>query len=147
MGVIKYLVAGRAKAYMHVDALSIMEKGDGNEHSKKDPAVRRKELAEAASGPILTWLGERLLAGLCDPPSTITLTCILNHLPPSPQLSKIYSMLAEEASKPFIEGDDTPNIIENTASNMMLKKIIIKDKERDKLGEQLFSQVLLDTVD
>jgi len=145
--VIKYLVAGRAKAYMHVDALSIMEKGDGNEHSKKDPAVRRKELAEAASGPILTWLGERLLAGLYDPPSTITFTCILNHLPPSPQLSKIYSMLAEEASKPFIEGDETPNIIENTASSMMLKKIIIKDKERDKLGVDTFSKILMTTVD
>ena len=40
-----------------------------------------------------------------------------------------------------------PNIIENTASNMLLKKVILKDKERKERGEQLFSQVLLDTVD
>jgi len=145
--VIKYLLAGREKAYTYPAVLAIMEKGDGNEHSKKDPAVRRKELSEAASGPILTWLGERLLAGLYDPPSTITFTCILNHLPPSPQLSQIFSMLAEEASKPFINGDETPNIIENTASNMLLKKVIIKDKERDKLGVETFSKVLMTTVD
>jgi len=145
--VIKYLLAGREKAYTYPAVLAIMEKGDGNEHSKKDPAVRRKELAEAASGPILTWLGERLLAGLYDPPSTITFTCILNHLPPSPQLSQIFSMLAEEASKPFINGDETPNIIENTASNMLLKKVIIKDKERDKLGVETFSKILMTTVD
>eukprot|EP00091_Calanus_sinicus_P021329 TRINITY_DN6257_c0_g1_i1.p1 TRINITY_DN6257_c0_g1~~TRINITY_DN6257_c0_g1_i1.p1 ORF type:complete len:116 (+),score=47.04 TRINITY_DN6257_c0_g1_i1:410-757(+) len=56
-------------------------------------------------------------------------------------------MLAEEASKPFIEGEATPNIIENTASNMLLKKIILKDKERDKQGVETFSKVLLSTVD
>eukprot|EP00090_Calanus_glacialis_P027679 TRINITY_DN4384_c0_g1_i1.p1 TRINITY_DN4384_c0_g1~~TRINITY_DN4384_c0_g1_i1.p1 ORF type:complete len:639 (-),score=253.64 TRINITY_DN4384_c0_g1_i1:48-1964(-) len=145
--VVKYLVAGRNKTYTFPDALAIMEKGDGNEHSKKDPAVRRKELAEAASGPILNWLGERLQAGLYDPPSTITITCILNSLPHSPQLSKVWGMLAEEASKPFIEGEATPNIIENTASNMLLKKIILKDKERDKLGVETFAKVLLSTVD
>jgi len=145
--VVKYLVAGRDKAYTYPDILTIMEKGDGNEHSKKDPAVRRKELTEAASGPILNWLGERLQAGLYDPPSTITFTCILNHLPHSEHLNKIWGLLAEEASKPFIEGEGTPNIIENTASNMLLKKIILKDKERDKLGVETFSKVLLSTVD
>eukprot|EP00092_Neocalanus_flemingeri_P002616 GFUD01002803.1.p1 GENE.GFUD01002803.1~~GFUD01002803.1.p1 ORF type:complete len:662 (+),score=236.91 GFUD01002803.1:62-1987(+) len=145
--VVKYLVAGRDKTYTMPDAITIMAKGDGNEHSKKDPAVRRKELAEAASGPILKWLGERLQAGLYDPPSTINFTCILNHLPHSEQLSKVWGLLAEEASKPFIEGDGTPNIIENTASNMLLKKIILKDKEREKLGVETFSKVLLSTVD
>ena len=73
----------------------------------------------------------------------------------------MWTLLAEEASKPFIQvlnsesgflktilqGDDTPNIIENTASNMLLKKVVQKDKERKGRGEQLFSQVLLDTVD
>jgi len=145
--VVKYLVAGRDKAYTYPDALTIMQKGDGNEHSKKDPVVRRKELAEAASGSILSWLAERLLAGLYDPPSTITFTCILNHLPHSEQLSKVWGLLAEEASKPFVEGEATPNIIENTASNMLLKKIILKDKERNKLGVETFSKVLLSTVD
>merc|ERR1712071_145721 len=62
-----YLVAGRDKAYTYPDALTIMQKGDGNEHSKKDPVVRRKELAEAACGSILAglrkgcWLGYTIL--------------------------------------------------------------------------------------
>jgi len=145
--VVKYLVAGRDKTYTYPAAITIMEKGDGNEHTKKDSAVRRKELIEAASTPILNWLVERLLAGLYDPPSTITFTCILNNLPHSDQLAKVWSLLAEEASKPFIAGDDTPNIIENTAGNMLLKKIILKDKERNKKGVETFSKVLLSTLE
>ena len=56
-------------------------------------------------------------------------------------------MLAKEASKPLIAGDDTPNIIENTAGNMLLKKIILKDKERCKQGVDTFCKVLLSTVE
>jgi len=145
--VFKYLVAGRNKAYTCPDVLTILEMGDGNEHTKKDPIVRRKELGEAASGPILNYLAERLLAGLYDPPSTITFTCFLNNLPYSEQLKKVWGMLAEEASKPFVEGDDTPNIIENSAANMLLKKIILKDKERKTNGTETFSKVLLTTVE
>merc|ERR1719334_275927 len=145
--VIKYLVAGRNTAYTPADIIAIMEKGDGNEHSKKDPLIRRKELAEAASAAILSYMSDRLLAGLYDAPSTITFTCILNNLPPSNQLLKVWEMLAEEASKPFILGDDTPNIIENTASNMLLKKMIKKDKERNLSGEATFSKILLTALD
>merc|ERR1711936_123488 len=131
--VIKYLVAGREAAYTYPDVLEIMKRGDGNEHSKKEMAVK--------------WLASQLQAGLYIPPTTITFTCLLNHLPANQQLSDVWTLLAEEASKPFIQGDDTPNIIENTASNMLLKKVVQKDKERKGRGEQLFSQVLLDTVD
>merc|ERR1712209_120051 len=114
------------------DAIEIMKKGDGNENSRKEMGVRRSELLESIAPAVLKWLASHLQSGLFIPPTTITFTCLLNHLP---------------ASKPFIQGDDMPNIIENTASNMLLKKVILKDKERKERGEQLFSQVLLDTVD
>ena len=42
---------------------------------------------------------------------------------------------------------DTPNIIENTASNMMLKKIILKDKERHAAGAKTFSEALLSALE
>lgn len=145
--VVKYLVAGRDKAYTYPDTVKLLEGGDNNEHSKKDPVVRRKELLEVAAPTALRWLGERLLAGLYDPPSTITFTAVLNNVPHSDQLSKVWSLLAEEASKPFMEGDGSKNIIEPPASNMLLKKIILKDKERAEKGVETFSSVLLATVD
>jgi len=145
--VVKYLFAGRESAYTYPDAIEIMKKGDGNENSKKEMGVRRSELLESIAPAVLKWLASHLQSGLFIPPTTITFTCLLNHLPASQQLSDVWTLLAEEASKPFIQGDDMPNIIENTASNMLLKKVILKDKERKERGEQLFSQVLLDTVD
>jgi len=145
--VVKYLVAGRDGTYTFPAAVELLSQGDGNIQTKKDPAIRRKELVEVISPTILRWLGERLQAGLYSPPMTITFTCLLNNLPAGEQLSQVWGLLAEEAAKPFIEGEGTPNIIENTASNMLLKKIILKDKDRHAAGEQLFSKVLLTTVD
>ena len=96
----------------------------------------------------MEWLKVKLVPNLFDPPSTITLTCILNNLPASEKLDEVWGLLAEEATKPFLSGEsDTPNIIENTASNMLLKKIIIKDKERHSEGKKTFSEILLSTLD
>lgn len=145
--VIKYLMAGRDKAYTYPDVLALMEKGDGNENTKKDANTKRKELIEAASGPILEWMKAKLVSSLYDPPATITMTCILNHMPASEGLTGLWQLLAEEAAKPFLTGDDAPNIIENTASNMLLKKIILKDKERHAAGVKTFSEVLLSALD
>ena len=144
--VVKYLVAGRDKAYTYPEVVATLQRGDGNEHSKKEAGLRRRELCQAAAGPLLTWLTERLQAGLYDPPSTITFTCILNHMPASEQLTSIWRLLAAEAVKPFSSGDDAPNIIESRASNMMLKKIIQKDGSRAAVEEETLSAVLLGAV-
>jgi pumilio family protein 6 len=146
--VVKYLVAGRDSTYTLPAFVQLLQRGDGNQQSKKDPAVRRAELLEVVAPTALKWLAEQLQAGLYIPPVTITFTCLLNHLPASQQLSRIWALLAEEAAKPFIAGDtDTPNIVEATASNMLLKKVILKDKERLAAGQEMFAKVLMTTVD
>jgi len=145
--VVKYLMAARDPAYIYVDAVKLLEQGDKNETSRKEREVRCQELREVAAVPALTWLAQEIPAGLYDAPSTITFTAIINYSPPSPQLNTVFSLIAEEAAKPFLQGDADPNIVEATASTMMLKKIILKDKERHKKGEPTFSSVLLNTVD
>lgn len=145
--VVKYLVAGRDSTYTYPDQVRLMEMGDGNAQSKKDPAVRRKELVEVVAPSIFKWLAEQLQSGLFIPATTITFTCLLNHLPAGKELSGVWALLAEEACKPWTQGDGMPNIVENTASNMLLKKVILKDKERHARGEEMFAQVLLSTVD
>jgi len=146
--VIKYLMAGRDKTYSYPDTMALLEKGDGNENTKKDFNIKRKELIESASSQLIAWLKEKLVPSLFDPPATITMTCILNNLPAGEKLEELWGLLAEEAVTPFISGEsDTPNIIENTASNMMLKKIILKDKERHAAGAKTFSEVLLSALE
>ena len=58
-----------------------VQKGDGNEHSKKEMAVRRSELLESIAPSAVKWMASQLQAGLYIPPTTITFTCLLNHLP------------------------------------------------------------------
>jgi pumilio family protein 6 len=146
--VVKYLIAGRATAYIAPHVLKLLEQGDGNEHSKKDLSLRHSELATVAAAPILSWVTANLGKGLYDPPTTITFTAIINHSPVCQQLTDLLSELAEEAVKPFIPGDaEQPNIVESGASHMLLKKIIIKDKERSAIGQDTFSNLLLKNID
>ena len=96
--VVKYLFAGRESAYTYPDVIEIMkvaillsalcqsllcfqQKGDGNENSKKEMEVRRSELLESIAPAVLKWLASHLQSGLFIPPTTITFTCLLNHLP------------------------------------------------------------------
>ena len=116
--------------------------------TKEDANTKRKGLIEDAAPPVMERPRATMVTNLFDPPTTITLTAILNNLPASEKLDQIWSLLAEEASKPFISGEsDSPNIVENTASQMLLKKIILKDKERHTAGVKTFSEILLNTVD
>jgi len=145
--VLKYLMAGRNPVYTFPDALKLLQQGDGNEHSKKDTAIRHSELVSTASSSVLSWVSANLTAGIYDPPTTITFTAFINNAAPSQHRSSLYSLLAEEASKPFMQGDEQPNIVENSASHMLLKKVIQKDKERAGRGEDTFSGILSCTVD
>ena len=51
--VVKYLVGGRNPTYIYPDAVKLLQQGDGNSQSKKDPAVRRKELTEVVAPTVL----------------------------------------------------------------------------------------------
>jgi len=145
--VLKYLMAGRNPTYTFPDAVKLLQQGDGNEHSKKDTEIRHSELVSVASSSVLSWVSANFTTGIYDPPTTITFTAFINNAAPSQHLSSLYSLLAEEAAKPFIQGDNQANIVENSGSHMLLKKVIQKDKDRAGRGEDTFSGILLSTVD
>jgi len=144
--VLKYLFGRRDPKYMYKDQLELLEKGDGNEHSKKEAGVRHKELLEVAAPPVLEYIQKCLPSTLYNASLSITLTCVINNSPPSKQLSDVFKVIAKEAVKPFDKGDDAPNIIETGCSQLLLKKLIIKDKERDLAGEETFSSHLVNSL-
>jgi len=146
--VLKYLFGRRDSTYFNKDHTAILEKGDGNEHSKKDVNVRHNELLAVAAPPVLTYITERFPGNLYDAGTSITLTCILNHSPPSSQLEKAFDKLASQICKPFSVVDAAPNLVENVASNMLFKKLIAKDADRKKVeGAVTFSSVLMPHLD
>jgi len=145
--VLKYLMAGRNSAYTFPDALKLLQQGDGNEHTKKDTEIRRSELVSVASSAVLSWVSTNLTTGIYDPPTTITFTAFINNAAPSQHLTSLFSVLAEEAAKPFLQGDELPNVVENSGSHMLLKKVIQKDKERAAKGVDTLSETLLRTID
>jgi len=146
--VVKYLMAGRDTSYTYPDTLKMLTEtgGDTTEHTKKEAAVRRRELVDVVAPQAIRWLGENVTTGWNAGPMTITFAAIFNNLPHSEQLSKVWELLAEEACKPFLEGD--ANIVESGSGNLLLKKIIIKDKERNSQeeGSPVFCRVLLNIL-
>ncbi len=139
--VLMYLVDARNSKYFYPGTLDILKQGDGNEHSKKDAAVRRDELKSTIAGPLVKQVAlimSDLL--LSDNKASIFFTCVLNAV--SAEVAKpALEVLAEEAAKPF---DDENNVIENAACHSMFKKVIDCDASR---GEPRFSDLVLDTLE
>jgi len=146
--VLKYLFGRRDPTYMHKDQILILEKGDGNEHSKKDTDMRHNELLAVAAPPVLKYITEKFPGNLYEAATSITLTCILNYSPSSPELEKAFKKLATAVCKPFCKIDATPNLVENGPCNMLFKKIIAKDADRKKVeGAVTFCSVLMPHLD
>jgi len=141
--VLKYLFSGRDPTYLNKDMVAILEKGDGNEHSKKERSVRHKELLTVAAPPVLSFICQKIPDMLYDAPTTITVTCIINSSPPCTELHNLLDSLAKLVTKPFSKGDDSPNLVENSGSSMMIRKILAKDKERSERKEKTFSSFIL----
>ena len=142
--VLMYLMAPRDTTYFHPDILNMLKKGDGNEHSKKDAETRRAELKSGIAPALNKHVLENMNGMFYDNPATIFLTCILNN---TNGAMPLLSHLADECAKPFVKGDDEPNLIETTATHKMLKKIIAHDKKRAEKGEKTFSELALNALD
>lgn len=129
--VVSYLFAPRSKTYFHPDVLEILKSGDGNANSKKDAEIRWNELAVEAAGKfMIKHLVENIKDFLFNNQLTLLLGAILNGERKNVNVEDVLKVLAMEAAIPFHSDDDEPNIVENTASHILLKKTIQKDKVR-----------------
>jgi len=142
--VLMHLMAPRDTKYFHPDEIAMIKQGDDNEHSKKDPELRAKELREAVSAPLAKYFVEHLSDLIKDSKSTIFTTCVLNSLD-SKAAKPVLELLAEEAARPFEAGEMDGNLVESPAGHMMLKKVIAHDAKREQ--DCRFSGFLLSSLD
>ncbi|XP_067289770.1 pumilio homolog 3 [Pseudorasbora parva] len=145
--VLLYLLSPRDPAHLLPEIIQVLEKGDGNAHSKKDVAIRRKELLEAVSPPLLNYLCENAQSMVMDKASCVAVSDILGAA--IGDLRPAMEAVAALAVGPLVPGgeDDQLHMAEHPAGHLVLKWLIEQDaKMKEAAREERFSRILLEKV-
>lgn len=138
--------AGRDTTFFSPDYLALLKQGDGNEFTKKEDGIRRKELAATVENALFTFLNENLYGILkADTKSSIFIRMALNSpYASADKVKPVFERLADMASDTFVVGQE--NLVESSAGNLLLKKVILFDKTRHAIGSPTFSSILLNQI-
>ncbi|XP_053501530.1 pumilio homolog 3 isoform X1 [Ictalurus furcatus] len=146
--VLLYLLSPRDPAHLLPEIVQLLEKGDGNAHSKKDVAVRRRELLEAVSPPLLQYLCENTRSMVMDKACSVVVRDILGAAVGDlrPAMEAIAQLAAaEDLVAGGVEGQ--LHMAEHPAGHLVLKWLIEQDsKMKASERKERFSQILLETV-
>ncbi|XP_020313368.1 pumilio homolog 3 isoform X2 [Oncorhynchus kisutch] len=145
--VLLYLLSPRDHAHLLPEIIQVLEKGDGNAHSKKDVALRRKELLEAVSPHLIQHLCDHARTMAMDKASSVTVTVILGSAIGDlhPAMEAVAELAADDFTPGGVEGQ--LHMSEHPAGHLVLKWLIEQDTKMKEVGrEERFSRVLLDKV-
>nr|XP_055065120.1 pumilio homolog 3 [Misgurnus anguillicaudatus]XP_055065121.1 pumilio homolog 3 [Misgurnus anguillicaudatus] len=145
--VLLYLLSPRDPAHLLPEIVRVLEKGDGNAHSKKDVAIRRRELLEAVSYPLLTYLCDNTQSMVMDKSSSVAVSDILGAA--IGDLRPAMEAVANLAAQPFVPGgvDGQLHMAEHPAGHLVLKWLVEQDADMKEAGkEERFSRILLEKV-
>ncbi|XP_062611509.1 pumilio homolog 3-like [Saccostrea cucullata] len=144
--VLQYLLCPRDPHFFQPDIVRVLKEGDSNPHSKKDSALRYRELLTMVSQPFLQFIVDHARDLVLENGSLLLILSILNYSLGDP--SDAMRAVAEIAAEPFVAGSlENQHIVEHPAGHMTLKHLIQRDRDRIHAGQSvLFSQVLLRTL-
>ncbi|XP_029371924.1 pumilio homolog 3 isoform X2 [Echeneis naucrates] len=145
--VLLYLLSPRDPAHLLPEIIKVLERGDGNAHSKKDPAVRRKELLEVISLPLLEYLRSNAATMVMDKATSVTVSDILASA--RGDLRPAMIAVAQLANQELVPGGTNGQLhmAEHPAGHLVLKWLIAQDVTLADAGkEERFGRILLDTV-
>ncbi|XP_030851927.1 pumilio homolog 3 [Strongylocentrotus purpuratus] len=136
--VLLYLLVPRDPSHFHPDIVKQLQRGDDNPVSKKESAVRRKELLEAASPALLKLLITHTKEMAYSKSNSQLALALLQHI--EGDKSAVYSMLATLAAEelvPILVNDpgkmDEMHIVEHPSGHLMFKRLLAHEKaEREK---------------
>ncbi|XP_063238303.1 pumilio homolog 3 [Bacillus rossius redtenbacheri] len=144
--VILYLVGHRDPLYFHPAVVKVLQDGDANEVSKKDPAQRRAELLGAMYGSLLEAIAAEPHVWLASSSIAMVTLAALKYGYGKP-LTLAVEALVEYLSDPshmLSFGDKQCHAIEHSAVHLLLKKLIESDKDKDPL--ECFSYIFVSVV-
>uniref|UniRef100_A0A671L2B0 Pumilio homolog 3-like n=1 Tax=Sinocyclocheilus anshuiensis TaxID=1608454 RepID=A0A671L2B0_9TELE len=135
--VLLYLLSPRNPAHLLAEIIQVLEKGDGNAHSKKDVAIRRTELLEAVSPPLLKYLCKNAQSMVMDKACSVAVRDLLGTA--IGDLRPAMEAVAAQAAEPLIPGgeDGELHMAEHPAGHLVLKWLIEQDakmKEAEREG-------------
>ncbi|KAH0550452.1 hypothetical protein KQX54_019462 [Cotesia glomerata] len=144
--VVLYLVARRDTHYFHPALISLLSEGDNNLTSKKSADVRAKELLEAVIEPMLESIAKDVNSWLADGPVMLVTHAILKAASGNDKLVDAWNAIAdflvnEESTLKHEEADI--KAVEHPALHLVLKKLIVADKERVEREETSFGDLLV----
>uniref|UniRef100_A0AAR2JEZ5 Pumilio homolog 3 n=1 Tax=Pygocentrus nattereri TaxID=42514 RepID=A0AAR2JEZ5_PYGNA len=144
--VLLYLLSPRDPAHLLPEIIQVLEKGDGNVHSKKDVALRRQELLEAVSPPLLKYLCENARSMVMDKACSVVVSDILGAAvgDTRPAMEAVAELAAEDFMAGGVEGQ--LHMAEHPAGHLVLKWLIEQDTKMKAAGQECFSRVLLEKV-
>ncbi|CAL8279943.1 unnamed protein product [Merluccius merluccius] len=145
--VLLYLLKPRDPDHVLPEVIRFLERGDSNAHSKKEPALRKKELLEVVSPPLLEYLRDNAVTMVTDKGLSVMVRDIL--LSAAGDLRPAMTAVAQPASLELVPGGvgGQLHMAEHPAGHMVLKWLIEQDTllaEAER--EERFSRILVDTV-
>ncbi|GFS01670.1 pumilio domain-containing protein KIAA0020 homolog [Elysia marginata] len=143
--VLLYLLNPRDPVHFNPNIQQVLQEGDCNPTSKKDKAVRAKELRTYISPHAIKYLEHHALEMMSDNALALVVKAIITYA--SGDVSPAMRAIADLVAKPCSTADGAINMVEHPASHIALKKIIANDKTRLEAGEGiLFSSILLEAL-
>ncbi|XP_074787301.1 pumilio homolog 3 isoform X2 [Athene noctua] len=145
--VLLYLLSPRDPAHFVPEIITLLQQGDGNAYSKKNTEVRRRELLEAISSPLLEYLQEHTQEVVIDKATFVLVADILRTAlgDIQPALDAIANLAAEE----LVPGgrDGQLHIVEHPAGHLVLKWLIEQDEKMRESGKEVcFGRTLVERV-
>ncbi|KAI8509258.1 hypothetical protein Bbelb_131060 [Branchiostoma belcheri] len=146
--VLLYLLCGRHHGHIHPDILKLLQQGDGNETSKKDPAMRRQELLEFVSAPLLKFFSQNTKDLVFDKAQSQVALATLEYA--HGDKTAAYEALSLLAAEDFMpqgrDGEESEmHLVEHPAGHLFLKRLLTWDKTQREAGqtEGFFAPALL----
>ncbi|NXJ07970.1 PUM3 protein, partial [Odontophorus gujanensis] len=145
--VLLYLLCPRDPAHFVPEIITLLQQGDGNAYSKKDNELRRRELLEAISPPLVEYLQEHTQEVVMDKAAFVLVADILRTATGDiqPTLNAIANLAAEE----LVPGgrDGQLHIAEHPAGHLVLKWLIEQDEKMRQSGKEgCFGRTLVECV-
>ncbi|OXB80780.1 UNVERIFIED_CONTAM: hypothetical protein H355_010546 [Colinus virginianus] len=145
--VLLYLLSPRDPAHFVPEIITLLQQGDGNAYSKKDNELRRRELLEAISPPLVEYLQEHTQEVVMDKAAFVLVADILRTATGDiqPTLNAIANLAAEE----LVPGgrDGQLHIAEHPAGHLVLKWLIEQDEKMRQSGKEgCFGRTLVECV-
>ncbi|NXL84083.1 PUM3 protein, partial [Alectura lathami] len=145
--VLLYLLSPRDPAHFVPEIITLLQQGDGNAYSKKNTELRRRELLEAISPPLLEYLQEHTQEVVMDKATFVLVADILRTATGDirPTLEAIANLAAEELVPGGCDGQ--LHIAEHPAGHLVLKWLIEQDEKMRESGKEgCFGRTLVERV-